>query len=119
MTTIPIPAEALEAAERTYDIVSVLATQSAELIRQDAEITALRAEVAALKGQHKGLVLQNALLRQRPDLPVDRIPAAQEVDALRAEVAKLREALHDINMTTRCDKTAAKARAALKEKADE
>ena len=35
--------------------------------------------IAQLEGQHKGLALQNALLRQRPDLPVDRIPAAAEV----------------------------------------
>jgi hypothetical protein len=53
-------------------------------------ITALRSRVVDLEGQNKGLVLQNALLRQRPDLPVDRIPAAREVVALRAEVERLK-----------------------------
>ena len=33
---------------------------------------------------------------------------------LRIEIERLRSVLHDINMTTRCDKTAVKARSALK-----
>ncbi len=37
----------------------------------------------------------------------------REITALRAENERLRAALQDIHMTTRCDKTAAKARAAL------
>jgi hypothetical protein len=53
------------------------------------EITRLTARVAELEGQHKGLVIQNALLRQRPDLPVDRIPAARDVEALTARVAQM------------------------------
>lgn len=50
---------------------------------------ALTARVAELEGQHKGLVIQNALLRQRPDLPADRIPAARGVEALTARVKEL------------------------------
>ena len=49
------------------------------------EIDTLRARVAELEGQHKGLVIQNATLRQRPDLPADRIPAANRVAELEAE----------------------------------
>ena len=37
------------------------------------------ARVKELEGDKKGLVLQNAMLRQRPDLPVDRIPAFKEM----------------------------------------
>ena len=70
---------------------SQIITLERMLSEREDEITRLRAEAVALKGQHKGLVLQNALLRQRPDLPVDRIPAAREVDALRAENARLRQ----------------------------
>lgn len=57
---------------------------------------AMAKRVKELEGQHKGLVLQNALLRQRRDLPVDRIPAAQEVDAMRARIAQLEAALRDV-----------------------
>lgn len=32
-------------------------------------------EIRRLKEEHKNLVERNAFLRQRPDLPVDRIPA--------------------------------------------
>lgn len=70
-----------------------LAEASARLVEQADELTALRARVKELEGQHKGLVLQNALLRQRPDLPVDRIPAADDVARLRAKVEKLEGAL--------------------------
>lgn len=59
------------------------------LTDQDNCIKQLRVRIAELEGQHKGLVLQNALLRQRPDLPVDRIPAADEVEKLRARIAAL------------------------------
>jgi hypothetical protein len=55
-----------------------------------AEIERLRGRVVELEGQHKGLVLQNAMLRQRPDLPADRIPAAREYEA---EINRLRSVL--------------------------
>jgi hypothetical protein len=58
---------------------------------------AMAKRVKELEGQHKGLVLQNALLRQRRDLPVDRIPAAQEVDTMRARIAQLEAALQRID----------------------
>jgi uncharacterized protein (DUF3084 family) len=59
--------------------------------------TALRARVAELEGQHKGLVLNNAMLRQRPDLPADRIPAAQ---AYEKRIAELEAALKPFAETT-------------------
>lgn len=55
-----------------------------------AEIEGLRARVTELEGQHKGLVMNNAMLRQRPDLPADRIPVAS---AYEAEIKRLSAAL--------------------------
>jgi len=51
------------------------------LSEKDAEITQLR-------GNNKGLIEQNAFLRQRPDLPVDRIPAYERMSA---EIERLKE----------------------------
>jgi hypothetical protein len=45
--------------------------------RQAEEIERLRRRINALEGQRKGLVLANAMLRQRDDLPADRLPAAK------------------------------------------
>lgn len=45
----------------------------------------LKAQVKMLEDQHKHLTQQNALLRQRPDLPVDRIPAVNHLDKLDRE----------------------------------
>lgn len=45
--------------------------------RQAEEIERLRRRIIALEGQRKGLVLANAMLRQRNDLPADRLPAAR------------------------------------------
>lgn len=36
-------------------------------------------EVEKLRGENKALVLMNKFLRERPDLPVDRIPAYQSM----------------------------------------
>ena len=71
------------------------------------EIATLRARVKELEGNHKGLVLQNAMLRQRPDLPADRIPAAEayqrEIDALRDKVDRYEDALKIISTKVSCD----------------
>ena len=48
------------------------------------------ARTRQLEGENKALVLQNAMLRQRPDLPVDRLPAAREYEE---EIARLRRCL--------------------------
>lgn len=57
----------------------------------------LKVENADLKGQHKGLVEINKMLRQRPDLPVERIPVYEEmkseIDTLTCALAEAREAL--------------------------
>ncbi len=67
-------------------VINATGRQGAEEIRR------LRARVQQLEGDNKGLVLKNALLRQRPDLPVDRIPAAKEVDKLRKALRPFAEA---------------------------
>ena len=53
-------------------------------------------EITRLRGAHKALVLQNAVLRQRPDLPLNRIPAARAVASLYEENDRLRAALRQI-----------------------
>lgn len=79
-----------------------LSEQMMTMIDNAGKVAALRAEVERLtkrvqelEGQHKGLVLTNSILRQRPDLPVDRIPAAAEVAALRVKNERLRKAMGD------------------------
>lgn len=58
-----------------------------KITRQADEIERLRRRVITLEGQRKGLVLANAMLRQRDDLPADRIPAAKRYHA---EIGRLR-----------------------------
>lgn len=55
--------------------------------QQAREIERLRHRVIALEGVRKGLTLANAMLRQRVDLPVDRIPAARRYEE---QIRKLR-----------------------------
>lgn len=55
-----------------------------------AEVTALRLENERLKHDHQYMVGRNALLRQRPDLPVDRIPAHSQLAELQAENERLK-----------------------------
>jgi hypothetical protein len=81
-----------------------LAHPSAEAMADGARITALvkLADRAAdrlivLEGSNKGLVLQNSMLRERPDLPADRIPAAR---SYQQEIARLRDEI-DRMQTTR------------------
>lgn len=49
----------------------------------------LNAELAHVKANHKNLVDKNAILRERPDLPVDRIPAVRRLEELVTENTKL------------------------------
>ena len=53
----------------------------------------LRKEIAALKSAHGNMVARCALLRQRTDLPVDRIPAYNSLVKAQEEVTELREKL--------------------------
>lgn len=53
------------------------------------EIVRLRQRVTDLEGQHKGLVITNGILRQRPDLPVDRLPVMREVEAMREALRQI------------------------------
>lgn len=53
----------------------------------------LRKEIAALKSAHGNMVTRCALLRQRTDLPVDRIPAYNSLVKAQEEVTALREKL--------------------------
>jgi hypothetical protein len=57
-----------------------------------ARIQELEEENARLRANNNDLVNRNALLRQRYDLPVDRIPAHKEMQRLQEENASLRKA---------------------------
>lgn len=50
-----------------------------------------KTEIKQLKANHKNMVERNALLRQRPDLPVDRIPAHKQLIELQSAVAEERQ----------------------------
>lgn len=54
-------------------------------------ISILQNEVAHWKSNHDNQVARAALLTQRPDLPVDRIPAYQEMQRLQNRVAELED----------------------------
>lgn len=70
-------------------LLNTLADERTESMR-------LRARVTELEGQHKGLVLNNAILRERPDLPLNRIPAARAMTKLYEDNERLRAALEQI-----------------------
>ena len=81
-----------EAAKKDAEIASLLNT----LADERTESMRLRARVTELEGQHKGLVLNNAILRERPDLPLNRIPAARAMTKLYEDNERLRAALEQI-----------------------
>lgn len=56
-------------------------------------------EIASLRAERDNLLWRNRLLRQRPDLPADRIPAHAEMERLQAEIERLREMLGAIAVT--------------------
>lgn len=74
----------VDTAQKSADIIRSLLDQL-EAERQQRE--AAEKERDALKSAHDNLVTRCALLRQRPDLPIDRIPAYEALvkaqDALR------------------------------------
>jgi len=59
------------------------------------EIAELKAEVEGLTANNANLVEKNAFLRQRPDLPVDRIPAYTALQTKVYEMIKVMEAARD------------------------
>jgi hypothetical protein len=59
-------------------------------------VRAMKEERDHWKANHDEMVARNALLRQRPDLPADRIPAHNELVRLQSDNARLREALEKI-----------------------
>ena len=56
---------------------------------------ALQATITKLTADNANLVEKNAFLRQRPDLPVDRIPAYTAMQAKVYEMIKVMEAARD------------------------
>lgn len=66
----------------------------AALSAQSAEIARLIADRDHWKANHDQMVARKALLEQRPDLPVDRIPAYKEMEQLQRELEKAHSLNH-------------------------
>lgn len=56
----------------------------------------LTRELATWQANHADMVERNAILRERPDLPVDRIPAFERLISLQAENRGLKIGLKDV-----------------------
>lgn len=61
-------------------------------LHQSREIDNLKIEVEHWKKNHKDMMERNAVLRQRPDLDVNRLPV---VIGLQKEIERLKEEIHD------------------------
>lgn len=68
------------------------------LCDDDGRVAQLVAEVKHWKANHEEMVRRNAALRDRPDLPADRV---QAVDRLEAENARLRDLLARVQVEER------------------
>lgn len=55
------------------------------------EVTELKKRIRDLEGMKHGLVITNAILRERPDLPIERLPVAREIAKMVEEMAMLRD----------------------------
>jgi hypothetical protein len=71
-------------------LIVQLSARASELQRESER---LRRELAHVQASHADLVARCALLRERPDLPADRVPAYRELLRLQGELAVAREAL--------------------------
>ena len=81
--------------ERTKsEMASELELQVNTVVREreqlKSHLTQRTAELEAAKAQHKDLVLRNRILRDRPDLPVERTSFHDEVVKLQAELERVR-----------------------------
>ena len=56
----------------------------------------LNRELATWKANHADMVERNAILRERPDLPVDRLPTFERLISLQAENRGLKVGLKDL-----------------------
>jgi uncharacterized coiled-coil DUF342 family protein len=59
------------------------------------EIDALNAEVAHWKANHDNMVNRSRVLIDRPDLPLERVKAFEQLETLKAENEKLRKAAEE------------------------
>lgn len=62
---------------------------------KDREIEGLKHELAQWKQHHQDMVERNAVLRNRHDLPVDRLPAHRRLIDLQEENRQLKELISD------------------------
>ena len=95
-----------------------------QVLNENAELTnantRLKLRITELEANNKNLTEKNAFLRQRPDLPVDRIPAytamKATIDKLEAERKELRECVFIGLEYVDCNYTIDRFEAAIKEK---
>jgi hypothetical protein len=81
--------------EQIRDAERVIELQQEQMNRDAATIIRQRNMIHHWQGNHADIVKRKALLEQRPDLPVDRIPAMREMESLqnRLTEAETRNAL--------------------------
>lgn len=60
---------------------------------QDTEIDALKAEVKHWKANHENMVNRSRVLIDRPDLPLERVQAFRQIERIKSENERLRNAL--------------------------
>ena len=61
------------------------------ILEKEAEIEGLKHELAQWKQHHQDMVERNAVLRERHDLPVDRLPAHRRLVELQEENRQLKD----------------------------
>lgn len=67
-----------------------------KLYMQNKRIIDLESQVKHWKSNHTNMQKKNAILRQRPDLPVDRIPACAFIDDAAVKITELEQRLTDL-----------------------
>jgi hypothetical protein len=72
-------------------VIVQLSARATELHRDNQR---LGRDLAHVQANHADMVQRAALLRERPDLPIDRLPAYRELVRLQDELAATRQALH-------------------------
>lgn len=71
-------------------------TLESKLSKRNERIIDLEGQVNHWKSNHDNMQQKNAILRQRPDLPIDRIPACAFIDDAKAKINALEQQLADL-----------------------
>jgi DNA repair exonuclease SbcCD ATPase subunit len=77
------------------DLQEALSREAKDYNELVDELSKVQADRDHWKANHDQMVARKALLEQRPDLPVDRIPAYKEMERLQSELAAVRQELEE------------------------